>query len=108
MQRCSAPCVNLISEVSYQTDIASSQEYISSSGKKTKSLMIHQMQKLAEQQEFERANSGTFLLYSASNLLSSLVVQSDSEVLFFKTFVDFFFIILLFIVISLIYLLSSF
>jgi excinuclease ABC subunit C len=55
MQRCSAPCVNLISEVSYQGDIVSSQHYLSSSGKKTKSLMITQMYKLAEQQEFERA-----------------------------------------------------
>ena len=55
MQRCSAPCVNLISEVSYQGDIASSQHYLSSSGKKTKSLMTAQMHKLAEMQEFERA-----------------------------------------------------
>jgi len=55
MQRCSAPCVDLISEVSYQGDIVSSQHYLSSSGKKTKSLMITQMHKLAEQQEFERA-----------------------------------------------------
>ena len=55
MQRCSAPCVNLISEVSYQGDIASSQHYLSSSGKNTKSLMTAQMHKLAEQQEFERA-----------------------------------------------------
>ena len=55
MQRCSAPCVNLISEVSYQGDIVSSQHYLSSSGKKTKSLMTAQMHKLAEKQEFERA-----------------------------------------------------
>jgi len=55
MQRCSAPCVNLISEVSYQGDIVSSQHYLSSSGKKTKSLMMAQMHRLAEQQEFERA-----------------------------------------------------
>ena len=55
MQRCSAPCVNLISEISYQGDILSSQDYISSSGKKTKSLMTAQMHKLAEKQEFERA-----------------------------------------------------
>ena len=55
MQRCSAPCVNLISEISYQGDIVSSQHYISSSGKKTKALMTAQMHKLAEQQEFERA-----------------------------------------------------
>ncbi len=56
MQRCSAPCVNLISELSYQDDIASSKDYLSSSGKKIRSLMTSQMQKLAEQQEFERAN----------------------------------------------------
>jgi excinuclease ABC subunit C len=55
MQRCSAPCVDLISEASYQGDIASSQQYLSSSGKQTKSLMIAKMYKLAEQQEFERA-----------------------------------------------------
>jgi len=55
MQRCSAPCVNFISQVSYQGDILSSQHYLSSSGKKTKSLMTVQMRKLAEQQEFERA-----------------------------------------------------
>ena len=55
MQRCSAPCVNLISEISYQGDILSSQHYISSSGKKTKALMTAQMHKLAEKQEFERA-----------------------------------------------------
>jgi excinuclease ABC subunit C len=56
MQRCSAPCVSFISEVSYQGDILSSQHYLSSSGKKTKSLMTAQMHKLAEQQEFERAH----------------------------------------------------
>jgi len=55
MQRCSAPCANLISEVSYQADIVSSQHYLSSSGKKTKSLMTAQMHRLAEQQEFEKA-----------------------------------------------------
>jgi len=56
MNRCSAPCVNFISEVSYQSDIASSQDYLSSSGKKTRLLMISQMHKLAMDQEFERAN----------------------------------------------------
>ena len=56
MQRCSAPCVNLISELEYLKDISSSQQYLSSSGKKTKSLMTIQMQKLAENHEYERAN----------------------------------------------------
>jgi len=55
MQRCSAPCVNLISEVSYQTDIVSAQHHLSSSGKKTKQLMNAKMHKFAEQQEFEKA-----------------------------------------------------
>jgi excinuclease ABC subunit C len=56
MQRCSAPCVNLISETDYQADISSSKQYLSSSGKKTKSLMTLQMKKLAENHEFERAH----------------------------------------------------
>ena len=56
MQRCSAPCVNFISELSYRGDIESSQHYLSSSGKKIKTLMTAQMKKFAEQQEFERAN----------------------------------------------------
>jgi excinuclease ABC subunit C len=56
MQRCSAPCVNLISEISYQGDIIAAQHHLGSSGKKTKLLMIAQMQKLAEKQEYERAN----------------------------------------------------
>ncbi len=56
MQRCSAPCVDFISEINYQSDIASSQQYLTSSGKETKLLMNTQMHKLAELQEFERAN----------------------------------------------------
>jgi excinuclease ABC subunit C len=78
MQRCSAPCVNLISELSYHTDVASSQNYLSSSGKKIKSLMTTQMRKLAEQQEFERANEikkrirSLDLLHQEQSLNSSL------------------------------------
>ncbi len=53
---CSAPCVNLISESDYLADISSSHQYLSSSGKKTKSIMTIQMQKLAENHEYERAN----------------------------------------------------
>ena len=79
MQRCSAPCVNLISEVSYQGDIISSQHYLSSSGKKTKSLMTAQMHKLAEQQEFERAQEikkrikSLDLLHQEQSFNSSLI-----------------------------------
>ena len=79
MQRCSAPCVNLISEISYQGDILSSQHYLSSSGKKTKSLMTAQMHKLAEQQEFERAQEvkrrirSLDLLHQEQSFNSSLI-----------------------------------
>ena len=79
MQRCSAPCVNLISEISYQGDIISSQHYLSSSGKKTKSLMTAQMHKLAEKQEFERAQEvkrrirSLDLLHQEQSINSSLI-----------------------------------
>ncbi|MDC0441118.1 excinuclease ABC subunit UvrC [Gammaproteobacteria bacterium] len=79
MQRCSAPCVNLISEFSYQGDIISSQHYLSSSGKKTKSLMTAQMHKLAENQEFERAQEikkrikSLDLLHQEQSFNSSLI-----------------------------------
>jgi len=79
MQRCSAPCVNLISEVSYKGDILSSQHYLSSSGKNIKSLMMTQMQKFAEQQEFERANEvkkrikSLDLLHQEQSLNSALI-----------------------------------
>ena len=79
MQRCSAPCVDLISEISYQSDIISSQHYLTSSGKETKSLMTSQMRKLADQQEFERANEikkrirSLDLLHQEQSFNSSLV-----------------------------------
>ena len=79
MQRCSAPCVNSISELSYQGDIESSQHYLSSSGKQTKSLMMAQMQKFAEQQEFERASEvkkrikSLDLLHQEQSFNSSLI-----------------------------------
>jgi excinuclease ABC subunit C len=82
MQRCSAPCVDLISEVSYQGDIVSSQHYLSSSGKKTKSLMITQMHKLAEQQEFERAQEikkriKSLDLLQQEQLFNSSLISAD-------------------------------
>jgi len=79
MQRCSAPCVNLISELSYLGDIESSHKYLSSSGKQTKSLMTAQMKKLAEHQEFEKANEikkrikSLDLLHQEQSFNSSLI-----------------------------------
>jgi len=55
MQRCSAPCVKHISEIDYSTDISSSQNYLASTGKKSRNLMLSQMKKLAEECNFEKA-----------------------------------------------------
>jgi excinuclease ABC subunit C len=55
MQRCSAPCVKHISEIDYSTDISSSQNYLASTGKKSRTLMLSQMQKLADECNFEKA-----------------------------------------------------
>ena len=56
MRRCSAPCVNKVQAIDYALDVESAQSYISSSGKKAKSLLIDQMEKLAHKQDFEQAN----------------------------------------------------
>ena len=55
MQRCSAPCVDHISEIDYSTDISSSQNYLASTGKKSRNLMLSQMKKLADECNFEKA-----------------------------------------------------
>ena len=55
MQRCSAPCVKHISEIDYSTDISSSQNYLASTGKKSRNLMLSQMKKLADDCNFEKA-----------------------------------------------------
>ena len=55
MQRCSAPCVDLINENNYLADISAAQSYLSSSGKKTKNLMLSQMNKFSENLDFEKA-----------------------------------------------------
>jgi excinuclease ABC subunit C len=55
MQRCSAPCVEHISEIDYSADISSSQNYLASTGKKSRNLMLSQMKKLADECNFEKA-----------------------------------------------------
>jgi len=55
MQRCSAPCVEQISELDYSSDISSSQNYLASTGKKSRKLMLSQMKKLADDCNFEKA-----------------------------------------------------
>ena len=56
MRRCSAPCVEQVKLIDYAMDIESAQSYISSSGKKTKSLLVDQMERSAKKQDFEQAN----------------------------------------------------
>ena len=55
MQRCSAPCVEQISQIDYSADICSSQSYLASTGKKSRDLMLSQMKKLADECNFEKA-----------------------------------------------------
>jgi len=55
MRRCSAPCVDQISELDYRIDISSSQNFLASTGKKSKNLMISQMEKLSDECNFEKA-----------------------------------------------------
>ena len=79
MQRCSAPCVNLISEVSYQGDIVSSQHYLSSSGKKTKSLMtlrcinLLNSKNLKERKRLKKGLESLDLLQQEQSFNSSLI-----------------------------------
>jgi excinuclease ABC subunit C len=56
MGRCSAPCVDQISELDYGIDISSSQDYLASTGKKARNLMLSKMQKLADECDFEKAH----------------------------------------------------
>ena len=56
MQRCSAPCVDYTNEANYKVDISSSRDYLSSSRKQAKNLMLVQMKKFSNQQHFEQAN----------------------------------------------------
>ncbi|MDB4042768.1 GIY-YIG nuclease family protein [Gammaproteobacteria bacterium] len=79
MQRCSAPCVGFISEIDYFGDIESSQQYLSSSGKKARILMNSQMINLAKKEDFERANElkkrirSLDLLHQEQSFNSSLI-----------------------------------
>ena len=82
MRRCSAPCVGFIAEENYQTDILSSQQYLASTGKEIRSLMISKMKKLADQQNFERANElkkriTNLDLLKQEQSYSSLLVSTD-------------------------------
>ena len=84
MKRCSAPCVGIIDENNYMEDISSAQHYLSYSGKKAKNHMLSQMQKFADQQDFEKANEIKKRIYSLNLLQQEQSINSN------LTSVDFF------------------
>jgi excinuclease ABC subunit C len=55
MKRCSAPCVNLISQADYTEDIASAKEYLTAEKKQLKNLLTAKMETHAQKLEFEEA-----------------------------------------------------
>ncbi len=55
MKRCSAPCVNFISETDYQDDINHAKEYLISEKKQLKTIYLSKMEAHAEKLEFEKA-----------------------------------------------------
>ena len=86
MKRCSAPCVNFISQDQYSIDILSSKEYLTSSRKKILLTLRDQMKKYAENLNFEQANE-------AKKQISTLEsMQQDQSVITGLLDVDIFYI----------------
>ena len=84
MQRCSAPCVKQVSVLDYSTDISSSQNYLASTGKKSRKLMISQMQKLADECNFEKAQELKLRIESLD------ILQQERSLTTNLTSIDFF------------------
>ena len=84
MQRCSAPCVEHISEPDYKADILSSQNYLASTGKKSRKLMLSQMKKLADECNFEKAQE------LKQRIASLDILQQEQSLTIKPTSIDFF------------------
>ena len=84
MQRCSAPCVEHISEPDYKADILSSQNYLASTGKKSRKLMLSQMKKLADEFNFEKAQE------LKQRITSLDILQQEQSLTIKTTSIDFF------------------
>ena len=84
MQRCSAPCVEHISEPDYKADILSSQNYLASTGKKSRKLMLSQMKKLADECNFEKAQE------LKQRITSLDILQQEQSLTIKTTSIDFF------------------
>ena len=84
MRRCSAPCVEHISESDYKADILSSQNYLASTGKKSRKLMLSQMKKLADECNFEKAQE------LKQRIASLDILQQEQSLTIKPTSIDFF------------------
>ena len=84
MQRCSAPCVKKINAVDYSIDILSSQDYLASTGKKSRKLMFLQMHKLADEHNFERAQE------LKQRIASLDILQQEKSLTTNRASIDFF------------------
>ena len=84
MRRCSAPCVEHISEPDYKADILSSQNYLASTGKKSRKLMLSQMKKLADECNFEKAQE------LKQRIASLDILQQEQSLTIKPTSIDFF------------------
>ena len=84
MQRCSAPCVENISEPDYKADILSSQNYLASTGRKSRKLMLSQMKKLADECNFEKAQE------LKQRIASLDILQQEQSLTIKTTSIDFF------------------
>ena len=84
MQRCSAPCVDHISAPDYKADILSSQNYLASTGKKSRKLMLSQMKKLADECNFEKAQE------LKQRITSLDILQQEQSLTIKTTSIDFF------------------
>ena len=84
MKRCSAPCVEHISEPDYKADILSSQNYLASTGKKSRKLMLSQMKKLADECNFEKAQE------LKQRIASLDILQQEQSLTIKTTSIDFF------------------
>ena len=84
MRRCSAPCVEHISEPDYKADILSSQNYLASTGRKSRKLMLSQMKKLADECNFEKAQE------LKQRIASLDILQQEQSLTIKPTSIDFF------------------
>jgi len=78
MKKCSAPCVDYISEEDYLSDIKSAQDYLCHSKNQTKLILIKRMKDHARELEFEEADRLKQKLESIEKLQDQLKPETKS------------------------------